>query len=56
MSTIAELGTFLERESEAANRSPAKPANPPTGSTNGELVTADRQQESRPVASAPDNA
>ena len=54
MSTIAELGAFLERESKAADQPPARP-DQPTESTNGELVTSDRQQEARPVASAPDN-
>jgi len=37
MSTIAELGAFLERESKAARELPAAPG-PPTGSPNGELV------------------
>src|SRR3954471_19291453 len=54
MSTIAELGAFLERESKAAAQSPARPEHP-TRSANGELVTSDRQQEARSVASAPDN-
>ena len=54
MSTIAELGPFLERESKAADQPPARP-DQPTGYTNGELVTSDRQHETRPVASAPDN-
>src|SRR5437660_695201 len=40
MSTIAELGAFLERESEAAGRSPARP-DQPTGSTDGELLTSE---------------
>ena len=53
MSTIAELGAFLERESKAADRSPAN-SKRPTGSTNGELVTPDQQHEARPVASAPE--
>jgi hypothetical protein len=54
MSTIAELGAFLKRESEAADQSRAGP-DQPTGSTNGELVTSESQQEARAVASAPDN-
>src|SRR4051794_20632508 len=54
MSTIAELGAFLERESKAADQSLARP-DQPTGSTNGERVTPDRQQGARPVAGAPDN-
>ena len=54
MSTIAELGAFLERESKAAGELPAAPGQP-TGSTNGEPVTSDRRQEARSVASAPDN-
>jgi hypothetical protein len=37
MSTIAELGAFLERESKAAGALPAGPEQP-AGSTNGELV------------------
>jgi regulator of protease activity HflC (stomatin/prohibitin superfamily) len=36
MSTIAELGAFLEREGQAAGALPAAP--PPPGSANGELV------------------
>jgi hypothetical protein len=39
MSTIAELGAFLERESKAAGELPAAPG-PPTGSGNGELMAA----------------
>ena len=54
MSTIAELGSFLERESKAAGELPAAPA-PPTGSANGEPVPHDRHQPARPVASARDN-
>jgi regulator of protease activity HflC (stomatin/prohibitin superfamily) len=54
MSTIAELGAFLERESKAADQPPAR-QDQPAGSTNGELVTSDRQQEARSVASAPDS-
>jgi hypothetical protein len=54
MSTIAELGAFLERESKAAGELPAAPA-PPTGSANGEPVPHDRHQPARPVASARDN-
>ena len=53
MSTIAELGAFLERESKAADQPPARP-DQPTGSTNGELVTSDHQQPARTLASAPD--
>ena len=41
MSTIAELGAFLERESKAAGELPAAP-DVSTGSTNGELVPHDR--------------
>ena len=37
MSTIAELGAFLERESKAAGELPVAP-DIPAGSTNGELV------------------
>ncbi|HEX5194730.1 MAG TPA: hypothetical protein VFW09_18180, partial [Solirubrobacteraceae bacterium] len=54
MSTIAELGAFLERESKAADQGPAR-RDQPTGSTNGELVTSDRQQETRTAGSAPGN-
>jgi hypothetical protein len=36
MSTIAELGAFLDRESKAARELPAPDLT--TGSTNGELV------------------
>ena len=39
MSTIAELGTFLERESGAAGEHPAS-AGQPAGSGNGELVAS----------------
>ena len=39
MSTIAELGSFLERESKTAGQLPA-PAGQPTGSGNGELVAS----------------
>jgi regulator of protease activity HflC (stomatin/prohibitin superfamily) len=39
MSTIAELGAFLERESRAARERPAALA-PPTGSANGEPVAS----------------
>jgi len=42
MSTIAELGAFMERESEAARALPTPDLT--TGSTNGELVPHDRQQ------------
>jgi regulator of protease activity HflC (stomatin/prohibitin superfamily) len=38
MSTIAELGAFLQRETEAAGERPV-PAGQPTGSGNGELVS-----------------
>ena len=41
MSTIAELGAFLERESKAASELPPRRN---TGSTNGELVPRDRHQ------------
>ena len=51
MSTIAELGAFLERESKAADRSPAN-SKRPTGSTNGELVTSDQQHDARPAGTA----
>ena len=54
MSTIAELGAFLERESKAADQPPARP-DQPTGSTNGEPLTSDPQQEAQPVASAPES-
>jgi regulator of protease activity HflC (stomatin/prohibitin superfamily) len=54
MSTIAELGAFLERESEAARELPAA-AGPPTGSTEREPVAQDRDQSARSVASAADN-
>ena len=54
MSTIAELGAFLEREGKAARELPAAPC-PPTGSPNGEPVRSDRRQEAGSVASAPDN-
>ena len=48
MSTIAELGAFLERESKAAGQLPAAPGLPaastsgevPAASTNGELVAS----------------
>jgi hypothetical protein len=53
MSTIAELGVFLERESKAVGKSVPRP-DLPTGSTNGELKTSDGQQEARPLASAPE--
>ena len=53
MSTIAELGAFLERESKAVGK-PARPEQP-TGSTNGERKASDDQQEARAVASAPEN-
>lgn len=43
MSTIAELGAFLEHETKAAHDLPATP-DPPTRSTNGELVPHDRHQ------------
>ena len=43
MSTISELGAFLQHESKAASDLPATPT-PPTGSTNGELVPHDRHQ------------
>ena len=36
MSTIAELGAFLNRETEAASKLPGTPADTP--STNGEVV------------------
>jgi regulator of protease activity HflC (stomatin/prohibitin superfamily) len=39
MSTIAELGTFLERESKAARALPT-PTSPPPGSANGGLVVS----------------
>jgi hypothetical protein len=39
MSTIAELGTFLEREGQAASKLPDTPP-PPPGSANGELVVS----------------
>jgi hypothetical protein len=39
MSTIAELGSFLERERKTAGELPA-PAGQPTGSGNGELVAS----------------
>ena len=39
MSTIAELGSFLEREGKTAGEFPA-PAGQPTGSGNGELVAS----------------
>jgi hypothetical protein len=42
MSTIAELGAFLERESKAATELPAPPA-AQTASTNGELTTTTRR-------------
>ena len=44
MSTIAELASFLERESTAAGKALATP-NQPTGSTNGVLVTSDGRQQ-----------
>jgi hypothetical protein len=43
MSTIAELGAFLERERKAAAELPATP-DLTTASTNGELVPHDRHQ------------
>jgi len=43
MSTIAELGAFLSRESKAASELAATP-DQPNGSTNGELVARDRHQ------------
>jgi hypothetical protein len=39
MSTIAELGTFLERETQAAGELPA-PTGHPARSENGELVAS----------------
>jgi regulator of protease activity HflC (stomatin/prohibitin superfamily) len=42
MSTIAELGAFMERESKAARELSTPDVT--TGSTNGELVSHDRQQ------------
>ena len=44
MTTIAELGAFLERENKAADQPPARP-DQPTGSANGELVTSYHQQQ-----------
>ena len=43
MSTIAELGAFLARETKAASELPAAP-DPTKGSTNGELLSHDRHQ------------
>jgi hypothetical protein len=43
MSTIAELGAFLEREGAAARELPAAPG-PTTASNNGELVAAPPKQ------------
>ena len=44
MSTIAELGAFLERETEAARERPA-PAGQPAGSGDGEVVARDRDHQ-----------
>jgi hypothetical protein len=54
MSTISELGSFLEHESKAAHDLPATAA-PPTESTNGELVPHGRHQPARPGAGARDH-
>jgi len=54
MSTIAELATFLERESKAAGQPAARP-DQPTRSTNGKVVTSAGRQEARRVASAPES-
>jgi hypothetical protein len=40
MSTIAELGAFLERESKAANELPAAAPSPPAGPANGGVVVS----------------
>jgi hypothetical protein len=42
MSTIAELGAFLDRERKAARELPTPDAT--AGSTNGELIPHDRHQ------------
>jgi hypothetical protein len=54
MSTIAELGGFLEREGGAARELLAA-VGPPTGSTDGDPVAHDRDQSAQSVASAEDN-
>jgi len=54
MSTISELGSFLEHESKAAHDLPATPT-PPTESTNRELVPHDSHQPAQPVAGARDH-
>jgi hypothetical protein len=51
MSTIAELGAFLERESKAVGI-PAARVDQPTGSTNGERKASDGQREAGPLPSA----
>ena len=42
MSTIAEVGAFLERETKAARELPTPEVT--TGSTNGELIPHDRHK------------